>query len=111
MTEQDITKTHTLNHKFGTVEATSKKYNYYIKEGCYLNEYSFGKVRSIISKINNKNEISIRFADIIELNKAHSDLVTNGNIRNIDELPPFSKYHYIFNKEFCVLTLILETED
>lgn len=109
LSERDISKTHTLNRDFGTVAATSNKYNYYIKEGCYLQEYNFDKVNAIVAKAENKNEVSIRFADIIQLNKAQADLVEAGNVFKLEGLLPFETYRYVLNKDICVLTLIFDS--
>lgn len=109
LSERDISKTHTLSRQFGTVAATSNKHNYYVKEGYYLQEYTFEKVNSIIAKTENKNEISIRFTDIIELNKAYKELVVVGKIFDIQNLPPFEIYRYVVNKDIYVLTFVFDS--
>lgn len=83
--------------------------NYYVKNGLYLESYSFDQVNSLMNAQAGKGGIDMMFADRDSYDEALDDLMENGNIWNTDVMMGgVDNAPYFADPELFILTISIE---
>ena len=80
--------------------------NYYVKNGLFLDSYSFDQVNSLMNEHFKDGGFDIMFADRDSYDEAIDDLMENGNIWNTDIMQGgVENAPYYADPELCILTI------
>ena len=74
ITEKELLLTHTIKEDQKVPECVSEKYNYFVYNGLYMEEYTFKAFSQLIKAKLPFNKISIKFGSSAEREKAYNDL-------------------------------------
>ena len=92
--------------EFKTPLCTDVDYNYYVKNGYYIDKYDFNSAAAIISKQLKNDAAYIMFSSKSELDKAVNDLCKSEKISQITGNSAGVTYYC--NEDFYTLTFILK---
>ncbi len=86
ITTSELLETHTISDKLNVFvpECRGEKYNYYVYNGLYIENYSFKSAEKIISNNLKSKIIEIKFSSKRELERAEKELLTNSRIFEIE---------------------------
>ena len=106
--DEMISRTHTLDPEFSSIEATATKYNYHVRENLYFEDYDFAKIRKAITNNADLASVSLRFKTEEAMEEAISELIESKKIAEI--LPSLDKttYSYIVSRDQLVIDFIPE---
>lgn len=83
ISDDDLFKTHTLDNERPVPKCNGRKYNYYVYNGLYFEEYDFGYIEDAVNRDPEKGIVSVKFATGEQREAAVSDLMDNMNIFNM----------------------------
>ncbi len=106
ITTEMLSRTHRIDMPFKMPACTETEYNYFIKNGYYLDKYNFNSAASIISKQVNNDAAYIMFSSEYELDKAVKDLCDSGNINKISSIKKGAYFYR--NEDHYTLTFIFK---
>ena len=106
ITNDMLSRTHKIDMEFKAPLCTDVDYNYYVKNGYYIDKYDFNSAAAIISKQLKNDAAYIMFSSKSELDKAVNDLCKSGKISQITGNSAGISYYY--NEDFYTLTFILK---
>lgn len=86
-------------------EATASECNYYLREGLYLESYSFNKYNSLFSKHRDQGDFSVKFPNEVVLNAAVSDIIEKSKFYKLEGMENAGTFSYIVDDVHYILTL------
>lgn len=104
ITEETLSRTHTVDMPFTPPACTATKYDYYLHRGYYDGEYDFATAQTIITKQAGGKAAYLRFGSLAELQQAIKDLFDNKKIHKIAGGKRYGRYTY--NEDLYTLTLL-----
>lgn len=108
ITNEMLEKTHTIKMPFETTFCDNKEYNYFVKNGYYVENYSFETVANILSKQKNNECAYIKFALDSDYQKAMKDLFNDNGLAEIDGMK--NAVSYLPNNNQNTITIFLENK-
>ncbi len=102
ITEDALTKTHTVDMPFVAPDCTETLYNFFRREGYYTDRYYFPTTMAILSLQKDNSAAYIQFGSAEELKNAYTDIIENDNLQNIPGINNFSLYSV--NEEHYTIT-------
>lgn len=103
ITDEVLSKTHTIDMMFESPVCNATKYNYFIKRGYYVDTYEFDSTAKILREQSGNSAAFVQYGSLEELGKAYQDLIENGACANIEGISEFSQVYY--NEDHYTLTL------
>lgn len=88
-------------------DCTQKMFSFYEMEDAYMKTYSFDGFSDIVTKQNDKHSINVKFSSESEMNKAVSELIKKGKVKEIPSLSDKEVYCN-YSKEQCCITLSIK---
>ena len=107
ITDEMLSRTHKIDMPFKMPACTETEYNYFIKNGYYLDKYNFNSASAIISKQVNNDAAYIMFGSKYELSKAVKDLCDSGRINKISGIKKGTYFYQ--NEDHYTLTFIFKS--
>ncbi len=83
ISDDDLFRTHTLDNERPVPECKGTRYNYYVYNGLYFEEYDFRYIEDIAEIEPERGVISVKFSTKEQRDIAINDLITNMNIFSI----------------------------
>ncbi len=108
ITEEDLTKTHTIDPDFNVPDCTAEKYNYFKYNDFEMDTYTFEGICDIIEEQADRYIINIRFSSYYELERACVDLIDSGKCSTIPALKNRGEILYSVNDDHYILSFYLE---
>ena len=103
--EEDMSLTHTKDDLFDYPDALGVEYDYFRREGLYLEAYSFNKYNAIFSKNYSGGEFSVKFPSEVALRAAVKDIIENSKFYKLDGMSDAGVFSYVVDDIHCILTL------
>lgn len=101
--DSDLARTHTIDDERPVPECSGTRYNYYVYNGLYFDEYDFRYIEDAASRDPYASELSVKFSSPEQRDLAEQDLMEN---KRIFELDGFSgRVSYSLSASGCILTI------
>ncbi len=110
ITTEELLLTHTLDEDQILPNCTQTKYNYFVYNGYYLEQYSFSQASKIISEQFPSGRIYLKFSSDEQLQAAKKDLFDNDRIWKIKAVKAsgISTLYHSTSEEGLLLTISLD---
>lgn len=105
LNSEEMSRTHTADDLFKYPEATASECNYYLREGLYLESYSFNKYNLLFSKHRDQGDFSVKFPNEVVLNAAVSDIIEKSKFYKLEGMENAGTFSYIVDDVHYILTL------
>ena len=103
--EEEMSLTHAKDDLFDYPIALGVEYDYFRREGLYLEAYSFNKYNAIFSKNYSGGEFSVKFPSEVVLRAAVKDIIENSKFYKLDGMADAGVFSYVVDDIHCILTL------
>ena len=103
--DAEMSLTHKTDSEFVYPPANGVEYNYYNREGLYLDSYSFNSFNVLFAKHGLEGGFSVKFPSDVVLRAAVRDIVDNARFYKLDRMSASSSFSYVVDEEHCILTL------
>ncbi len=107
ITTDQLLQTHIPDDTFDVPYCGSTEYNYFIREGLYLEAYDRTLLSNAIEKVKDQQIISIRFSSLEELLKAKDDLITNKNWNKVSAFSGLGTISYVCDEQHLVFAFYI----
>ena len=101
--ETDLAYTHTKDEDSYSPVCNGTKYNFYVYNGLYFDEYDFGLISMAADKTAADRIVTVKFASPDILMEAQTDLIDNQRIFDIDYID--GRISYSVSSSGCILTI------
>lgn len=108
LTDEEISKTHTIDEGFYYPEATATEYNYFVKEEMILDYYSFAAVTKLAKKYNGDGVFAFKCYDSKVMADAVEELVENNMIFKLAGFEDVESFEYIADEDSNILSFYIE---
>ena len=105
LTDEEIAYTHSPDSVFTYPTANGTEYNYYQREGLYLESYSFNNFSSLFSQHGIEDGFTVKFSSSVVLNAAVRDLIDNAKFYKLHQMGNVSTFSYSIDENLCILSL------
>ena len=102
---EEMSRTHTADDLFAYPTATANEYNYYLREGLYLESYSFNKYSSLFSEHRHEEDFSVKFPNEVVLNAAVREIIENSKFYKLEGMESAGTFSYVVDDVHHILTL------
>ena len=106
--EEMISRTHTLDPEFSSIEASATKYNYHFYEDLYFEDYDFVKIEKAITDNADLPSVSLRFDTEDAMEEAIGELIDSNKFREILSSLDKTSYSYIVSRDQFVIVFMPE---
>lgn len=103
--EEEMSLTHAKDDLFDYPVAQGVEYDYFRREGLYLEAYSFNKYNAIFSKNYSGGEFSVKFPSEVALRAAVKDIIENSKFYKLDGMADAGAFSYVIDDIHFILTL------
>ncbi|MBR6578484.1 MAG: hypothetical protein IKK74_06020 [Clostridia bacterium] len=108
LSDEEISKTHKVEEGFDYPEATATEYNYFVKEGMYLDYYSFAAVTKLAKKYKGDGVFAFKCYDAKVMADAVEELVQNNMIFKLAGFENVESFQYIADEDTNILSFYIE---
>ena len=108
VTNEDIYKTHTVDPEYEYIEATATEYNYYIREGLYLEFYNFSTIKNMFQSFEGDVLLTFKCANKYVFNEAVENLIDKQRIYELEGMSELQSYSYAIDNEHYILTFFID---
>lgn len=102
---EEMSRTHITDELFTYPEATANEYNYFIREGLYLDTYSFNKYNTLFLSHRFEKVFSVKFPSQVVLNAAVSEIIENSKFYKLSGMESAGSFSYTVDEIHYILTL------
>ena len=103
ISDEDLARTHTIDHDRPLPDCTAVRYNYYVYNDLYFEEYDFRYIQDAAEKDPDGTELTMKFGSPEQLELAENDLMENQRIFEIDGFS--GGVSYSTSTSGCILTI------
>jgi hypothetical protein len=100
-----MSRTHITDELFTYPEATANEYNYFIREGLYLDTYSFNKYNTLFLSHRFEKVFSVKFPNQVVLNAAVSEIIENSKFYKLSGMESAGSFSYTVDEIHYILTI------
>ncbi len=108
VTDEEIFKTHLLDSEFNYMTASANEYNYYIREGLYLDRYSFSAVNEMMKNYDGDALLTFKCASYAVFKAAVEDLITEHRLYELEGMSELNSYSYATDEAQYILIFLYE---
>lgn len=108
VTDEEIFKTHTIDSDFNNMNAISTDYNYFIREGLYIEKYNFNAVNEMLKGRDIGDSFSFKCASSVVLKFAVENLIENSKFYDLEFVDESDSYQYIVDEEHYIITFVID---
>lgn len=106
--DDDIFKTHTIHPEFGDMHATSTEYNYFVREGLFLEFYKFSEINEMAKRYEGDVLFTFKCADKYVFAEAVDKLIDEYRFYDLEGMADISSFSYAADEAQYILTFVLE---
>ncbi|MBQ8258561.1 MAG: hypothetical protein IJY97_03270 [Clostridia bacterium] len=108
LTDEEITKTHSVDKGIAYPKANATEYNYFVRKEMLLDYYSFAAVTKLAKKYDGSGVFAFKCYDAKVMADAVEELVNNNMIFKLAEFKNVESFQYLTDDEANVLTFYIE---
>ncbi len=108
LTDEEISKTHSVDEGIEYPEANATEYNYFIKEGMILDYYSFSAVTKLAKNYNGEGVFAFKCYDAKVMADAVEELVENNMIFKLAEFENINSFRYMADEDGNILSFYID---
>lgn len=102
---EEMSRTHNFDDLFVYPDSDGTEYNYFLREGLYLESYSFNKYNELFSAHYVGKAFSVKFSDEVALNEAVRDIIDNSKFYKLDGISNAGTFSYFIDRVHYILTI------
>lgn len=103
--DAEMSLTHMVDEEFVYPAASGTEYNYYRREGLYLDSYSFNRFNSVFASHGLGDAFSVKFSNEVVLGAAVREIVENSKFYKLNGMENAKSFSYSVDDVHCILTL------
>lgn len=107
VTDEDISKTHTIDKEYRYIKANGEKYNYFVYESLYFDEYDFDAINTKSAERAGESVFAIRFKTEEAMDDAVLDLLTFGKIDDLSIVAGATFYTDMIDENLYIITIVI----